>query len=81
MRGKHDFHVDKGDGQLSGLERPCAEQFGKVSRGYYFRTFGTTREQMFHDASKEARTVCGQIKPRIDRKGGVFRERQRSVNY
>jgi hypothetical protein len=26
---------------------------------------------MFQDASKEARTVCGQIKPKIDRKAGV----------
>lgn len=59
MRDKHDFHVDKGDGQLLRLERPCAEQFMKVSRSYYFRTIGTAREQMFHDASKEARTVCG----------------------
>lgn len=59
MRCKHDFHVDKSDGKLSRLERPCGEQFVKVSRGYYFRAFGPTREQMFQDASKEARTVCG----------------------
>lgn len=44
MRDEHDFHVDKGDGQLLRLERPCGEQFVKVGRGYYFRAFGTTRE-------------------------------------
>ena len=71
MCGEHDFHVDKGDGQFLRLERPCGEQFVKVCRGYYFRAFGTTCEQMFQDASKEARTVCGQIKPKIDRKAGV----------
>ena len=59
MCGKHNFHVNKGNGQPLRLERPCGEQFVKVSRGYYFRAFGTTREQMFQDASKEARTVCG----------------------
>ena len=44
LRGEHDFYVDKANGQLLRLERPCGEQFAKVSRGYCFRAFGTTCE-------------------------------------
>jgi hypothetical protein len=51
----------------------------KVSRGYYFRAFGTTCEQMFQNASKEARTVCGG-EVRIKSKMGVFQRKAKDLS-
>jgi hypothetical protein len=79
-RGKHDLHVNKGDGQFLRIERSGGKQLVKVSRGYYLWAVGAAREQMFQDSSKETRTVCVRIESQTVRKEEGVSERGKDAS-